>query len=361
MMETFEAKFDHPKYEEVMGLVREVLGLPETVPMGMDSLEGRGSERTFFRLKWGQNHSALLIHYNPERIENTYYAEIAIFLQRIGIPVPRLIHNNPEYCLILMEDLGDKLLYDFRKENWEKRKPLYQKVLSSIHRLHGFPLKDFPVGKVRMMEGFSSELYRWERDYFRNYLLRECCGINLEPSLEKELEIELSHLANRLSGSMMTLIHRDLQSQNVMVRNGEIFLIDFQGMRVGNPFYDLGSLLCDPYVSFTEKEREELLSFYYGLSKWGLDWEDYLRFFWEASAQRLMQALGAYVFLGLRKGLKNYLDHIPSGLHNLHHATSQIASLPNLQELALRCQKTMNHIDRIEEGINSGEDRKAHP
>jgi len=37
--------------------------------------------------------------------------------------------------------------------------------------------------------------------------------------------------------------------------------------------------------------------------------------------------------LGLKKGLKAYLDHIPSGLRNLQHAASQVASLPRLQEL----------------------------
>lgn len=357
-MKILQSEYGHPKYEEMIGLVREVLGLPGAMAMKILPLEGRGSERTFFRLKWG-NHSAILIHYHPERVENTYYAEIAIFLQGIGIPVPRLIHHNLEYCLVLMEDLGDQLLYEFREKNWEIRKPLYQKVLSSIHKLHVFPLEDFPVGRVKMMEGFSSDLYRWERDYFRDYFVRECCGIILEPSFEKELEIELLNLANRLLGSTRTLIHRDLQSQNIMVRDGEVFFIDFQGMRAGCPFYDLGSLLCDPYVSFTEKEREELLSFYFGLSKWGLDWEDFSKYFWEASAQRLMQALGAYGFLGLRKGLKNYLDHIPRGLYLLHHATSKINDLPNLQELALRCQKTINRIERIKGGINSGEDRKA--
>ncbi len=127
---------------------------------------------------------------------------------------------------------------------------------------------------------------------------------------------------------MRSLIHRDLQSQNVMIRNGEPFLIDFQGMRFGSPFYDLGSLLCDPYVNFPNGERDELLFFYYGLSKWNLDWTTFQNTFWEASAQRLMQALGAYGFLGQKKGLKAYLEHIPAGLHNLHLAASQVSSLP---------------------------------
>jgi aminoglycoside/choline kinase family phosphotransferase len=60
--------------------------------------------------------------------------------------------------------------------------------------------------------------------------------------------------------------------------------------------------------------------------------------FWEASVQRLMQALGAYGYLALKKGLKGYLEHVPSGLRNLHLATSHVSTLPQLRELSLKCQ-----------------------
>jgi len=130
-----------------------------------------------------------------------------------------------------------------------------------------------------------------------------------------------------------------------MIRDGEPFLIDFQGMRFGSPFYDLGSLLCDPYVNFSSSERNELLYFYYGLSNWNLDWTPFQSAFWEASAQRLMQALGAYGFLGLKKGLKVFLGPIPSGLCNLQLAVSQVPFLPRLQELSLECQKRIGKED----------------
>src|SRR5208337_2062155 len=134
-------------------------------------------------------------------------------------------------------------------------------------------------------------------------------------------EAELSALADRLAGGRGCLIHRDLQSRNVMIRDGAPFFIDFQGMRNGCASYDLGSLLCDPYVSLSDADREELLSFYYGLSKQDVDRVAFDNAFWEASAQRLMQALGAYGFLGLEKGLDDFIAHIPAGLDNLLRAT----------------------------------------
>jgi aminoglycoside/choline kinase family phosphotransferase len=127
-----------------------------------------------------------------------------------------------------------------------------------------------------------------------------------------------------------------------MIRGGEPFFIDFQGMRFGNSYYDLGSLLCDPYVNFSNMERDELLSFSYGLSKRNLDEPSFRNYFWEASAQRLMQALGAFGFLGLRKGLKPFLEFIPAGLHNLHLAAANVPSLPHLLQLTLACQRAID-------------------
>lgn len=351
-----QSAFRNSQYEDLIAFAREALGLSESVSLKISPLEGRGSDRTFFRLKWNHKDSAILVHYDPKRVENTYYADIAVFLREIDVPAPRLIRHDPAGCLIVMEDLGETDLWSFRKTPWETRRALYQKTLTIVHRLHSFPKNNFPSTRVRLMEEFGPDLYRWERDYFRDHFVRDVCGIKLGPSFERELEAELSVLADRLTGTMRCLVHRDLQSQNVMIRDGQPFLIDFQGMRFGSPFYDLGSLLCDPYVHFKRSqevnpephaervnvsgsEQEELLSFYYGLAKWDLDWVTFQNHFWEASAQRLMQALGAYGFLGLKKGLKTFLEHTPAGLQNLQYAASRAATLPRLRELSSTCQR----------------------
>ncbi len=328
--------------EEMIRFCRESLGLPESVTLNILPLEGRGSDRAFFRVRWNRKDSSILAHYDPRRVENTYYAGIAEFLRENEIPVPRLIGHAPSACLLLMEDLGNTDLWALRETPWENRRPLYQKTLSVARRLHSLPEKGFPSGRVKLMESFGPDLYRWERDYFREHFVGNVCGIKLGPSLERELELELSTLAERLSKSMRCLVHRDLQSQNVMIRDGDPFLIDFQGMRFGNLFYDLGSLLGDPYVNFHDREREELLFFYYGMMEGSLDRTSFANEFWEASAQRLMQALGAYGFLGLRKGLKDYLGHIPAALGNLHLAASKTASLPRLLDLSQACRQALD-------------------
>jgi aminoglycoside/choline kinase family phosphotransferase len=337
--------------DEMIVFAREALGLPASISIELSPLGGKGSDRTFFRLRWNREESAILVHYDPKRVENTYYADIAAFLREIDVPAPRLIRHETAGCLIVMEDLGNTDLWSFRETSWETRRTLYQKTLAIAHRLHSFPKNDFPSGRVRLLEGFGPHLYRWERDYFKDHFVRDVSKIKLGPSFERELDAELSALAERLGGTVRCLVHRDLQSRNVMIRDGEPFFIDFQGMRFGSPFYDLGSLLCDPYVNFSDSEQEELLSFYYGLSTWDHDWAAFRNTFWEASAQRLMQALGAYGFLSLEKGLKAFLDHIPAGLRNLQLAASQVGSLPRLRELSVECQRVIEKGDKKRDNL----------
>jgi aminoglycoside/choline kinase family phosphotransferase len=194
---------------------------------------------------------------------------------------------------------------------------------------------------VKLAEAFGPDLYGWEHNYFLENFVRQLCGIGLERRMRRQIETELSVLAQKLSSDTRNLVHRDLQSQNVMLCQGEPFLIDFQGMRFGTRFYDLGSLLCDPYVRISEREREALLMDYYRLSEQDRNWDSFRKSFWEASSQRLMQALGAYSYLGLAMGLKKYLAHIPAGLGNLRMAAGNAISLPGLLELCTECERVL--------------------
>jgi aminoglycoside/choline kinase family phosphotransferase len=83
----------------------------------------------------------------------------------------------------------------------------------------------------------------------------------------------------------------------------------------------------------------ELLSFYCALPDAESDRGGFQNAFWEASAQRLMQALGCYGFLGLTKGLKHYLTHVPNGIRNLRMAAENAKTLPLLLQLCGRCME----------------------
>jgi aminoglycoside/choline kinase family phosphotransferase len=323
--------------EELLAFARESLGLQREEIIKLIPLGKRGSDRAYYRIAWGAASSAILSQYQSSRIENTYYADIACFLLGIGIRVPQIIRHDKASGLLLQEDLGGIDLWTLRESPWETRKDLYQKTLAIVHHLHAYPEKSFPFDRISLMESFGPDLYRWERDYFKNNFLNSLHP-KLDARFEEELEIELVRLAERLTQHPRSLVHRDLQSQNVMIKNNIPCLIDFQGMRFGNRFYDLGSLLCDPYVAFTENERLELIDYYYGLSAECFSRDQFEQLFWEASAQRLMQALGAYGFLGSVRGLQEYFIHIPAGLRNLRMAAEHAGSLPYLVQICTQCE-----------------------
>jgi hypothetical protein len=322
--------------QDPIPFVRETLGLAagtpvETVPIGKG-----GSDRAYFRVAASGSPPAVLMRYGRMYEENDLYAPIASFLKEIGVTVPTIHGHDPERRLILMEDLGERDLYVLRDAPWKVRRSLYEKTLALAAKLHAFPLERLPAG-LSLMPGFDASLYQWERDYFREECVRNVCRIDLGVAENDALETELSALAVRLLSTPSVLIHRDFQSQNVMIRDGELVLIDFQGMRSGCLFYDLGSLLCDPYLTFPREGREQLLRYYHGISGSGYSWDAFREFFLFASAQRLMQALGAYGFLGLKRGKPHFLTHIRPALDNLIAVTAEVGALPCLHALARRC------------------------
>jgi len=296
-----------------------------------------GSDRQFFRVSLPDKTSFIFMHYGNEVEENAYWAGINKFLAGLDICVPQIIAQDIKQHFLLLEDLGDVDLWSQRELPWSSRRGYYFQVLTQIRRLHAYPLARIPA-ELKLSESYGPRLYQWEYDYFLENFVREVCQIKPPSSLFKELGEELDALSARLQKIEPSLIHRDFQSQNIMIKDGKPVLIDFQGIRQGCLFYDLGSLICDPYVTFTAAERNELISFYYELMKPAVSRDEFVNNFWEASVQRLMQALGAYGFLGLEKNKPAFFGHIGNGLGNLLIAADNVSGLDLLNDLATECE-----------------------
>src|SRR2546430_17294126 len=88
------------------------------------------------------------------------------------------------------------------------------------------------------------------------------------------------------------------------------------------------SQLYGPYVGLNEAGRDELLAYYCG----GEVTADFRETPQLCAMQRLMQALGAYGFLGLVKGHNHFLDHIPAAMESLCAIVSARAGLDELAE-----------------------------
>jgi len=329
--------------KEMIDICRYVVGAPENAAGHAVPITRGGSDRSYYRV-YVTDRTLIFLHYNPEREENRYHVPIARFLDRIGIRVPKILMHDPQAFVAIIEDVGDADLWSYRQAPWHDRHPLYYKVLTMIGRLHLYPPEAFAKEDVVVMKGFDSDLYRWEQDYFRENFLTAVCRLDEKQVHSQGLAEELDGLSARLQGHEKRLIHRDFQSQNIMIFRNEPVFIDFQGMRFGNPLYDLGSLLYDPYVDMTDDERLDLLSYYYRILPEKPGWEEFQHRFYEASAQRLMQALGAYGFLGLKRGRRAFLEHIPRGVAHLCSVLSKTGSLPFLSNTVRSCRKVVDRV-----------------
>ncbi len=308
--------------------------LPGFAASSLNPIERGGSSRRFFRVHSSGRDSVILVHDLGEKEENKHYASLAGFLAGHGVPVPEVLAVNHDEGLLWLEDLGERDLWASRNESWDKRRSLYESVLCGIAVLHRIPVDE--VDALHLQKEFDERLYRWEQEYFAEHCLGEIFGID-ESSRDALLNgPSMRELAHRLAAEPRQLVHRDFQSQNIMIRDGHACFIDFQGMRPGLFQYDLASLLCDPYVELSADERAHLLSFYNHLIA-GSDHDSHEkseRIFWQCAVQRLMQALGAYGFLSLHCGKPAFRAYVTPALRRLRDALDQLHPDDRLDELA---------------------------
>jgi N-acetylmuramate 1-kinase len=293
-------------------------------------IEKGGSDRKFYRIRVSREQSIVLVKYCREQAENRRYVEIAEFLAAHDVRAPKIYFHDPAEGLIWIEDLGDRDLWSYRRESWVVRRALYDSALKEIAKLHRVPAADSEEIRRNLPAQFDTALYRWEQGYFFENCLGRHFGVN-EARLQELARLPaLQEIAERLASFPRVLIHRDFQSQNIIVRNGQAHLIDFQGMRPGLAEYDLASLLYDPYISLTNSERTELLRLYREAAQVSDPaLSEKLQF---CALQRLMQALGAYACLGLREKNRPFLAYIPPGVSSLRSILHDIPGLEALRE-----------------------------
>ena len=304
----------------------------EDAKVKITPIEKGGSDRKFYRVRCSPEQTIILVKYNLEREENRHYVAIAEFLAGHGIRAPRIYFHDPAEGLIWIEDLGRTDLWSYREESWIVRRAFYESALGEIVKLHCLPEEAARTIQKNLPAEFDATLYRWEQSYFFENCLGRFFGVEPEELSELAALPSLGQIAEDLAQRPRVLVHRDFQSQNIIIRNGQAHLIDFQGMRPGLAEYDLASLLFDPYVTFSRAECDELLADYESKRaaaghSVAPDFRATFRF---CGIQRLMQALGAYGFLGLVKGSKTFLDHIPAAITSLRVLVGEIPELKRL-------------------------------
>lgn len=284
-------------------------------------LVGRGgSDRIFFRTK-GKEKSVILMQSDKNNPDFQRHIEYTIFFKKYGVPVPELIKIDTENKRAYFEDLGDITLYSWLKckRSNSEIEEMYQKVIEILILLHTTAtehVNECPLLKNRI---FDYEYFRWESNYFIERFVKAIMniGINEFPNLDKELH----KLALKADSFPKTIIHRDFQSQNIIVKDfNSPYTVDYQGARIGPPAYDIVSLMWDPYWRIDDSTRERLLDYYiHKMSKNMQKFKEneFRETILPCRLQRHMQALGAYGFLSEMKAKKYFLKYVPEGIRLL--------------------------------------------
>jgi len=298
-------------------------------------IEKGGSGRKFYRIQTGQNESMIVVKYTPQRPENLRYVEIAQMLAGAGVRVPAIYFHDQNEGLIWMQDLGEHDLWSMRNAPREERRAAYRLALDAVATLHVDATMAFESSPLALEMEFDEQLYLWEQGYFFEHCLGGIFGMEHGQVQRYASLPALIEMAGTLATETRTLVHRDFQSQNVMLRDGDAWLIDFQGMRPGLPHYDLASLLYDPYVDLDPLDREVLLADYKAMirARGGVIGESFDFIFARCAMQRLMQALGAYGFLGLKCGRSEFLMHVPSARRSLREVAARVDGMDEFVSL----------------------------
>jgi aminoglycoside/choline kinase family phosphotransferase len=300
-----------------------IIAKTENAVSAVPILKG-GSDRAYWRVTREDGSTLVVMEYTTARADNASFVPVTRYLASIGVAVPAILKVTEGEMLVWLQDLGGSDLWEFRDAPWQERRDLYRKTLREVAKLHA--VTETPT--IDLQPPFDEKLYGWEQGYFLDEYVAGHCG---EKDVADALRgsADFVQLNSDLVKQPRALLHRDFQSQNVMVKGGGVFLIDYQGLRFGVPEYDVASLLFDPYVKLTEAERLALQHDYCEI-RGVKDFESWQSLLHRCAAQRLMQALGAYGYIGNKLGKKHFLVHIPPALVNLRGVLQASGLLPEL-------------------------------
>jgi len=291
--------------------------------INMFRLKGDGSDRGWFRLVSGKDSLIMADHGIRKELSTTEadsFIAIGLHLYNKGLPVPKIFLHDSFSGLVFLEDLGDTNFQTVIMNTKSQSETIsrYKSVIDLLIMLSLTGGSGFDVSWTYQTPCYTADLIlekecRYFTDAFiKGYLNKEIDFDRYENEFKIIAALALEH---QVKGFM----HRDMQSRNIMVKNGEIYFIDFQGGRLGPLQYDLASLLIDPYVGLPSGIRSELVDYCAGKisSLAGIKADNFCRCFKYCSITRNLQILGAFGYLSSVKGKSFFENYIPAALRSL--------------------------------------------
>lgn len=295
-----------------------------------------GSYRQYCRLENGNR--SVIGAYNADVKENTAFLSFTNHFRQKGLPVPEIFAVSSDLKKYLLEDLGNLTLFDYLSETRESEGfsenivSKYRKVLKVLPKIQITAGKDMDYSVCYPREAFDKQSMMWDLNYFKYYFLKLAKIPFDEQALEDDFQVFSDYL---LSAPSDYFLYRDFQSRNVMLKNNDVYFIDYQGGRRGALQYDLASLLYDGKADIPQEIRSQLFGFYLAeLRNYiPVNESEFTSYFNGFVLIRIMQAMGAYGFRGFYEKKEHFLKSIPFAIHNLQSLLPELILPVNIPEL----------------------------
>ncbi|MFA6583291.1 MAG: RNase adapter RapZ [Elusimicrobiaceae bacterium] len=299
-----------------------------------------GSDRKLFRIK-SSSRSVIGVE-NGDLRENDAFLSFSRHFRSQNLPVPEIYADSFSEGCYLEQDLGPVNLYQTLSRLRTPADPfpdevlaLYRKAVQTLPRFQIAASRGLDYSKCYPRAAFDRQSMMWDLNYFKYYFLRLAKVRFSEQPLEDDFNKFADFL---LEAPRDFFLYRDFQSRNIMVQNGELSFIDYQGGRKGALQYDIASLLFDAKADIPFEIREGLLDLYLDAvsSFIKVDREDFLARYYGYAYIRIMQAMGAYGLRGFYEKKAHFLQSIPYAVKNLEYLLNKAAlplDIPELQSV----------------------------
>lgn len=310
-----------------------------TRPERIEAIRGDGSDRLIYRVH-GDGSTYIGI-FGANVPENRAFLGFSRIFHAAGLPVPEIHALSDDERYYIEEDFGDMLLYD-----WQRARRRDDGFPTEIFQMYARVLRDlvrFQIDCADLIDyrlcyqypEFGREAMWFDVGYFKEMFLDPFLQSRYD---EARFEEECASLVEYLlSSDRRYFLYRDFQSRNVLIQDGPKY-IDYQSGRRGAFHYDAASLLYDARPRIPEPVRERLLDGFLKEVQLRIPVSpDHAREMVNGFAVlRVLQALGAFGNLGLRKGKRQFLHSIAPALTNLETLSRKpgiMQRLPYLQSL----------------------------
>ena len=304
-------------------------------PQKMEQLPISGSNRRYYRV-FGANSTCIAVE-GTCVAENKAFIYLAQQFSRQGLPVPQVYNHTDDYSCYLQEDLGNQSLFDVVSKDVQsdEANALLHATMRLLPDIQYFGAENLDFSMCYPQPEFDHRMVMFDLNYFK-YCFLKATGLEFD---EIRLETDFSTMSDMLRRQMSdTFLYRDFQARNVMVKDKQPYLIDFQGGRKGPIYYDVASFLWQAKANYSPVLRQELLDSYLtSLQKYqSISKEVFLSNLRHFVLFRTLQVLGAYGFRGYFEKKQHFLQSVPFAIANLRELLQEpFAEYPYLMQVLL--------------------------